>query len=45
MASWRNANPKSRLSMVREHWALEDETAAWELRNRSTRPVVTSPRV
>ena len=37
--------PEEQVGMVRDRWALEDETAAWELRNRSTRPVVTSPRV
>lgn len=44
-ASWRSANPNSRLSMVRDCLAREGETAAWDLRNHSTRPVVISPRV
>lgn len=44
MASWRSAKANSRFSTVREWLAWEYEMASSDLRNRSTRPVVISPR-
>jgi hypothetical protein len=44
-ASCRKANPKSRFSRVRDCRAREEEIAACDLRNHSTRPVVISASV
>jgi hypothetical protein len=45
IASWRSANPNSRFSRVRDWRPREYETADCDLRNHSTRPVVTSASV